>query len=57
MKRLVVAGLQVGSNVVSLKTQPFTVKGKPAVVPAQSPQAFTLAVPFEVKVMTNVAVR
>jgi hypothetical protein len=49
--------LQVGSQVVALKTQPFTVKGKPAVVKAQSPQAFTLAVPVDVDIMTSVAVR
>ena len=30
---------------------------KAAVIPAQSPQAFTLAVPLQVELMTNVAVR
>jgi len=30
---------------------------KPAVIPAQTPQAFTLAVPLQVEIMTNVAVR
>ena len=30
---------------------------KAAVIPAQSPQAFTLAVPLQVEIMTNVAVR
>jgi hypothetical protein len=98
--------MQVGSSVVSIKTQPLSVKGgsgsgakkmvggallgtaigaiagggegaawgaaigagaggvaaasggvKAAVIPAQSPQAFTLAVPLQVELMTNVAVR
>ncbi len=98
--------LQVGDRVLSIKTQPLSVKGgtgkgakklvggaavgtaigaiagggqgaaigaavgagvggvaaaagdvKAAVIPAQSPQAFTLAVPFQVELMTNVAVR
>ena len=30
---------------------------KAAVIPAQTPQAFTLAVPLEVQIVTNVAVR
>jgi hypothetical protein len=30
---------------------------KPAVIAAQSPQAFTLAAPLDVEIMTNVAVR
>jgi hypothetical protein len=30
---------------------------KAAVIQAQTPQAFTLAVPFQVEIMTNVAVR
>jgi hypothetical protein len=30
---------------------------KPAVIPAQTPQAFTLVVPLHVEIMTNVAVR
>jgi hypothetical protein len=30
---------------------------KAAAIPAQTPQAFTLAVPFQVELMTNVAVR
>jgi hypothetical protein len=30
---------------------------KPAVIPAQTPQTFTLAVPLQVEIMTNVAVR
>jgi hypothetical protein len=29
----------------------------PAVIPAQSPQAFTLSAPLQVEIMTNVAVR
>jgi hypothetical protein len=98
--------VQVGSQVLSIKTQPLSVKGgtgtgakkmvggtmigaaigaiagggegaawgaaigagaggvaaaagdvKAAVIPAQSPQAFTLAVPLQVEIMTNVAVR
>jgi len=98
--------MQVGGQVLSIKTQPLSVKGgsgsgakklvggaavgaaigaiagggegaawgaaigagaggvaaaagdvKAAVIPAQSPQAFTLAVPFQVELMTNVAVR
>jgi hypothetical protein len=98
--------MQVGGQVLSIKTQPLSVKGgtgtgakkmvgggllgaaigaiagggqgaaigaavgagaggvaaaagdvKAAVIPAQSPQAFTLAVPLQVEIMTNVAVR
>ena len=98
--------MQVGGRVLSIKTQPLSVKGgtgsgakklvggaavgaaigaiagggegaawgaavgagvggvaaaagdvKAAVIPAQSPQAFTLAVPLQVELMTNVAVR
>jgi hypothetical protein len=98
--------MQVGERVVSIKTQPLSVKGgsgsgtkklvagagvgaaigaiagggegaaigaavgagaggvaaaagsvKAAVIPAQTPQAFTLAVPLQVQIMTNVAVR
>jgi hypothetical protein len=98
--------VQVGGQVLSIKTQPLSVKGgtgsgakklvggaaigaaigaiagggegaawgaaigagaggvaaaagdvKAAVIPAQSPQAFTLAVPLQVEIMTNVAVR
>ena len=98
--------VQVGAQVLSIKTQPLSVKGgtgtgakkmvggallgtaigaiagggegaawgaaigagaggvaaaagdvKAAVIPAQSPQAFTLAVPLQVEIMTNVAVR
>jgi hypothetical protein len=98
--------MQVGGQVLSLKTQPLSVKGgtgsgakklvggaavgaaigaiagggegaawgaaagagvggaaaaagsvKAAVIPAQSPQAFTLAAPLQVDIMTNVAVR
>jgi hypothetical protein len=30
---------------------------KPAVIAAQTPQAFTLAVPLQVEITTNVAVR
>ena len=98
--------MQVGGQVLSIKTQPLSVKGgtgtgakklaggailgtaigaiagggkgaawgaaigagaggaaaaagdvKAAVIPAQAPQAFTLAAPVEVQIMTNVAVR
>jgi hypothetical protein len=98
--------IQVGGQVLSIKTQPLSVKGgtgsgakkmvggallgtaigaiagggegaawgaaigagvggaaaasgsvKAAVIPAQAPQAFTLAVPLQVEIMTNVAVR
>jgi hypothetical protein len=98
--------MQVGGQVLSIKTQPLSVKGgtgtgakkmvggaaigavigaiagggkgaaigaavgtgaggvaaaagdvKAAVIPAQSPQAFTLAAPVQVQIMTNVAVR
>ena len=98
--------IQVGDRVLSIQTQPLSVKGgtgtgakkmvgggllgaaigaiaggrkgaaigaavgagaggvaaaagdvKAAVIPAQSPQAFTLAVPLHVEIMTNVAVR
>lgn len=49
--------LQVGGRVVPLKTQPLTVTGDPAVVPAQTVQVFTTAAPTQIEVMTNVAVR
>ncbi|MBP1634643.1 MAG: polymer-forming cytoskeletal protein, partial [Acidobacteria bacterium] len=98
--------MQVGGQVLSIKTQPLSVKGgtgkgakkliggaavgtaigaiagggqgaaigaavgagvggaaaaagdvKAAVIPAQTPQAFTLAAPVQVEIMTNVAVR
>ena len=98
--------MQVGGQVLSIKTQPLSVKGgtgsgakklvggaavgaaigaiagggegaawgaaagagvggvaaaagdvKAAVIPAQTPQAFTLAAPLQVEIMTNVAVR
>src|SRR5512137_1206409 len=103
---LTLTDMQVGGQVLSIKTQPLSVKGgtgsgakklvggaavgaaigaiagggegaawgaaagagvggvaaaagdvKAAVIPAQSPQAFTLAVPLQVEIMTNVAVR
>jgi uncharacterized protein DUF6515 len=49
--------MKVGDRVLPIKTQPITVHGKNAVIRAQSPQAFTLAVPLQVDIMTNVAVR
>jgi hypothetical protein len=44
----------VGDHVVSLKTQPVIAQKALA---AQSMQAFTVAVPLQVDVMTSVAVR
>jgi hypothetical protein len=46
--------IQVGDHVVPLQTQP--VSGKQTLA-AQSMQAFTVAVPLQVDVMTSVAVR
>lgn len=47
--------LPVGGRIVAIKTQPFSAPG--GIIPAQTPQAFTLAVPLQVEIMTNVAVR
>jgi len=45
----------VGAGAGGVATAASSVK--PAVIAAQSPQAFTLAVPPQVEVMTNVAIR
>jgi hypothetical protein len=52
--------MKVGDRILSIKTQPLARKGGSAAgaaIPAQTPQAFTLAVPLQVDIMTNVAVR
>jgi len=52
--------MRVGSRVLPIKTQPITgtaSPGKGAVIPAQVPQVFTLSLPLQVDIMTNVAVR
>jgi hypothetical protein len=48
-------GAAVGAGAGGVATAASSVK--PAVIAAQSPQAFTLAAPLEVEIMTNVAVR
>ena len=53
---LTLTDLQAGDRVVSIKTQPIRVEGK-KVMAAQSLQTFTVAVPIQIDVMTNVAVR
>jgi hypothetical protein len=45
----------VGGRVLSITTQPLSVPG--GTIRAQAPQAFTVAAPFKVDIMTNVAVR
>jgi hypothetical protein len=54
-----VTDLQVGDRVLRITTAPVTAQGKSgdAVVRAQAPQSFVVAAPFQVDVMTNVAVR
>jgi hypothetical protein len=47
--------LAVGDRVVQIATEPLAVPG--GVIPAQTPQAFTVSAPIQVDVMTNVAVR
>ena len=47
--------LMVGGHVLPISTQPLNAPS--GGIRAQSPQAFTLAMPFQVDVMTNVAVR
>jgi hypothetical protein len=52
--------MKVGSRVLPIKTQPITrtaSAGTGAVIPAQTPQGFTLTLPIQVDLMTNVAVR
>jgi hypothetical protein len=49
--------IQIGDRAVSITTQPLRVQGSPAVITAQTLQPFTLAQPFQVNLMTNVAVR
>ncbi len=48
-------GAAVGAGAGGVATAASSVK--PAVIAAQSPQAFTLAVPLQVEIMTNVAIR
>jgi len=48
-------GAAVGAGAGGVATAASSVK--PAVIAAQSPQAFTLAAPLQVEIMTNVAVR
>jgi hypothetical protein len=45
----------VGAGAGGVATAASSVK--PAVIAAQSPQAFTLAVPLQVEIMTNVGIR
>jgi hypothetical protein len=47
--------ISVGGHVLQITTLPFSAPG--GVIPAQAPQPFTLAAPFQVDIMTNVAVR
>lgn len=49
--------IQVGSQVVAIRTEPLEVRGDPAVIEAQTFQSFTVAAPIEIHTMTNVAVR
>jgi hypothetical protein len=48
-------GAAIGAGAGGVATAAGDVKA--AVIPAQTPQAFTLAVPLQVEIMTNVAVR
>ncbi|BCS34044.1 hypothetical protein TBR22_A32730 [Luteitalea sp. TBR-22] len=48
-------GAAIGAGVGGAAAAAGSVKA--AVIPAQTPQAFTLAVPFQVEILTNVAVR
>jgi hypothetical protein len=48
-------GAAVGAGTGGVATAASSTK--PAVIAAQSPQAFTLAVPLQVELMTNVAIR
>jgi hypothetical protein len=48
-------GAAAGAGAGGVATAASTVK--PAVIPAQTPEAFTLAAPLQVEIMTNVAVR
>jgi len=47
--------LMVGGRVLPITSQPLSVPG--GAMRAQSPQPFTVAVPFQVDIMTSVAVR
>jgi hypothetical protein len=47
--------MMIGGRMVSVATQPFNVPG--GTMRAQSPQPFTVAAPFQIDIMTNVAVR
>ena len=52
--------MKVGSRVLPIKTQPITrtaSAGTGALIAAQTPQQFTLTLPLQVDIMTNVAVR
>jgi hypothetical protein len=48
-------GAAVGAGAGGIAIAASSVKA--AVIAAQSPQAFTLAVPLQVEIMTNVAIR
>ena len=47
--------LMIGGRVVAITAQPLNVPG--GAIRAQSPQAFTVAAPFNVDITTNVAIR
>lgn len=52
---LTLSDLTIGGTVVAITTQSLSVPG--GSLPAQSPQAFTVAAPFQAEIVTNVAVR
>jgi hypothetical protein len=52
---LTLSDVMIGGTVVAVTTQPLSAPG--GSLPAQSPQAFTVATPFRVEIVTNVAVR
>ena len=49
--------VRAGDQVVAIETQPLAVAGDPAVIPAQTLETFTVAVSFDIQLLTNVAVR
>ena len=49
--------VRAGDQVVAIETQPLTVAGDPAVIPAQTLETFTVAVSFDIQLLTNVTVR
>ena len=53
--RISAIGAAVGAGAEGVATAASSVK--PAVIAAQTPQAFTQAVPLQVEITTNVAVR